>query len=550
VRAAGLDRLAFRLERLRVELRVTYAFHARELRFELDAGEGYRPLFPEIFSLHADRHDPAELYIQLEDLWSRPRLIAPGANRRDAELVVRRLASGLPLHLERVLERVTGAEGTRRETLERVHADVAVLSCVMLRFLSDKRLDEVEPQRMAVFHLRRLVWESLAVLVQAHVREATLERYRRGELPRPALGEDPTESSLLAALARRSPDRIEQELLPLAERAFHGWLEDVCLDEANGAFELEDSPFDDRETEVLRACAALGVERIVRTRDLSPFLRRQRNKDCARLLEKVKRFFLRQYDVVHSSQVILHMARMQAGRDEDDRVLTRHSGRNYAIALGTLLLPFLVAAFAYDSAPVLLDTVVAGELVFLGGVIGWFLLWRFVWKRDLSLFHAGVPRIGAGIIVGYLPVFLIDEVWSLSLKADLAVAAVALLLGLTTLLYLYVEVQRRLGESPAAFARARALFLLGLLQAFVFGLLATSLIGRFMATRAFMDESGLPFDALVAEIPRFAGELPRVMGFEPLLVFPTTVILMTVLSIFIGTFLQLLWEDLPITDPL
>jgi hypothetical protein len=48
----------------------------------------------------------------------------------------------------------------------------------------------------------------------------------------------------------------------------------------------------------------------------------------------------------------------------------------------------------------------------------------------------------------------------------------------------------------------------------------------------------------------FLGELPRVMGVDPLWVFPSAILLMSVLAFFIGTFLQLLWEDLPITEPL
>ena len=164
-----------------------------------------------------------------------------------------------------------------------------------------------------------------------------------------------------------------------------------------------------------------------------------------------------------------------------------------------------------------------------------------------------MPRIGAGIIVGYLPVFLIDEVWDLSLKAFVPLGAVAVLLGLTTLLYLYVEVQRRLGDRPWPSRARGAIFLLGLLQAFVFGLIATSLIGRFMTARAWNEATGgdVAFEAFrepaAAASP---GELPRVMGIDPLLAFPTAVFLMTFLSIFIGTFLQLLWEDLPITEPL
>ena len=50
--------------------------------------------------------------------------------------------------------------------------------------------------------------------------------------------------------------------------------------------------------------------------------------------------------------------------------------------------------------------------------------------------------------------------------------------------------------------------------------------------------------------PTFVGQLPRILGIEPFVVFPTAVLLMTFLAFFIGTFLQLLWEELPITEPM
>jgi Na+/melibiose symporter-like transporter len=70
------------------------------------------------------------------------------------------------------------------------------------------------------------------------------------------------------------------------------------------------------------------------------------------------------------------------------------------------------------------------------------------------VFHAAVPRILAGIVVGYLPIFFIDEVWSLAAQSWRTLAVIVALLGATTLLYLYIEVQRRLGESPRR-SRAR-----------------------------------------------------------------------------------------------
>ena len=56
--------------------------------------------------------------------------------------------------------------------------------------------------------------------------------------------------------------------------------------------------------------------------------------------------------------------------------------------------------------------------------------------------------------------------------------------------------------------------------------------------------------ALQEHLQPFVGELPRMLGYEPFVAFPTAVLLMTFMAFFIGTFLQLLWEELPITEPL
>ena len=60
----------------------------------------------------------------------------------------------------------------------------------------------------------------------------------------------------------------------------------------------------------------------------------------------------------------------------------------------------------------------------------------------------------------------------------------------------------------------------------------------------------MSIEVLNKQLPHFAGQLPMIPGVEPFYAFPSAVLLMTFLSFFIGTFLQLLWEDLPITEPL
>ena len=103
-----------------------------------------------------------------------------------------------------------------------------------------------------------------------------------------------------------------------------------------------------------------------------------------------------------------------------------------------------------------------------------------------------------------------------------------------------------------AFHRARRIFLLGVLQATGIGVMLTGLVGRFMAQRNWGDDGLAPesFHALRDGIAPFVGELPRIVGVDPLYTFPAAVMVMAFMSFFIGTFLQLMWEDIPITEPL
>ena len=325
----------------------------------------------------------------------------------------------------------------------------------------------------------------------------------------------------------------------------------MCLDEENQAFELADSPFEGREEEVRRAISRDPAHRLRRERDLVPFLRRPGNRDCQRVLGRLERWFLRQYDIHHAAAVIHHADELSRETRDPERVLSRHASANYGLALAALAAPFVGATFFYEKAPRFFDAVCALEMAVAIAGVAWFLAWRFFWKKNLTFFRASVPRIAAGIIVGYLPIFFIDEVWGLANRSWGLLAAVSMLLGFTTLLYLYVEVQRRLGDVDLAFARARQIFLLGVLQSFGAGLLITGLTGGYMASRNWHESEGIvPVEALRESLPAFVGELPRIVGVEPLYAFPAAVFVMTFLSFFIGTFLQLLWEDIPITEPL
>ena len=83
------------------------------------------------------------------------------------------------------------------------------------------------------------------------------------------------------------------------------------------------------------------------------------------------------------------------------------------------------------------------------------------------------------------------------------------------------------------------------------GLLITGMTGGYMASRNWSPGDEMVPVALLSELlPPFVGQLPRVIGVEPVYTFPAAIFVMAFFSFFIGTFLQLLWEDIPITEPL
>ena len=83
------------------------------------------------------------------------------------------------------------------------------------------------------------------------------------------------------------------------------------------------------------------------------------------------------------------------------------------------------------------------------------------------------------------------------------------------------------------------------------GIALTSLVGPFMVSRNWSpgpDEVSV--EMLRVGLEPMVGVLPPIVGVAPLYGFPPVLIIMTFLSFFIGVFLQLMWEELPITEPL
>jgi hypothetical protein len=111
-----LPRLELRIERLQLRFRFTFAFHAREVRFEAARGDGdYERVFPETFSFHVARHDPTELFIQLEDLLTKAQVLSPRASARDARNLMSRMLASAPRYLDGLCEHLVADGGLRPE---------------------------------------------------------------------------------------------------------------------------------------------------------------------------------------------------------------------------------------------------------------------------------------------------------------------------------------------------------------------------------------------------------------------------------------------------
>jgi hypothetical protein len=224
-----------------------------------------------------------------------------------------RLLSNAPRYLEELFRQTDGGSRLGDAQRLRFHQDLALLSQVFLRFIETHELDGGRPLRLAGFALRRRIYESLRELVSGRVDPEYLQRYVEGGVQLVDSSDDPTESGFFQVLETGEPAAADRMILRMAERAFYLWVEGVCLDEENQAFEKEDSPFRDRESEMIGAIAVRGATRIERGRDLMPFLRRA-DRNTKRIFDKLERWFLRAYDIRNASAIINYSAALGRGR--------------------------------------------------------------------------------------------------------------------------------------------------------------------------------------------------------------------------------------------
>lgn len=284
------------------------------------------------------------------------------------------------------------------------------------------------------------------------------------------------------------------------------------------------------------------------------------------ILERLTVWFLRRYDLEDANKLI------NAQRDLDNQGASKNNtskkqrlqkiGRKIiGIASNKLfwgvfviLLPFVVGAFNIDAEKLF-------SLLFLVLIVYVvYSLYRFCRKRDVYWFKKMIPRLLGGIIVGYLPLLMTGEMWQFCMNITWLESLQIIIVSLLACwIYLYVEVNNAIRDKNEAIKRANSVFLLGCIESLIVGLVFCSLFGQILIEKVVFVGKNINFTQeyflfhLPKEIhaPILLGIL-NALGFKNLVhfVYPPVILLYFPLALFIGIFVQIIWEDKPITEPL
>ncbi len=154
-------------------------------------------------------------------------------------------------------------------------------------------------------------------------------------------------------------------------------------------------------------------------------------------------------------------------------------------------------------------------------------------KKEFLDYKLFLPRLIGGIILGYIPLFMTQEIWEWLFVFDQSV-----LIGLSIFafcfsgLYLFLEVYNNLDNIRQAAVRSLAVLFLGLIYSLIIGLL----LFDFFSYIFVLDLETLNRVIIVEGLFSF---------YDPIRLFAYFPIALT-----IGIFLQIFWEEKPITHPI
>jgi hypothetical protein len=430
---------------------------------------------------------------------------------------------GLTRSLEAAAEDLLSASGRVREAQDSLY-----ICRNALDFMRDAGLpqDGDAPLRQALCRLRH---ELSVGLLQDLLDAEQLRLYRVGD--RQAMSDE----------ARAAVEEAEQ--------SFQDWVVDLLLEEEIELVGELPNRFERREAAIQEA-AFRYLDRSETRRSLNLLLQSAGNKMAQGWLQQLERWWLSIYDVESYSRA--HVQRTSLESRPEGKVprlgrlesVYRPTTAMFCTVLLFMALPFALGSVFYDAYQGLFDAWITAMILLVYMVGAWFLVWRFVVKRDITFFHLAVPRLLASVVVGYVPLLAVEDSWHIALKMDVArLALFCPMMLLLTFLYLVIETRHRLGDMRLAMNRAFNLLMLGLVEATAIGLVTCNLVADVMFERFEWDIASTSIGAMPTSIGITVGGLG-------LTAYPVVLLVFTCGSLFVGIFLQLLWEEKQLTEPI
>lgn len=153
-----------------------------------------------------------------------------------------------------------------------------------------------------------------------------------------------------------------------------------------------------------------------------------------------------------------------------------------------------------------------------------------LFTRFKLVFRLLLPRMLSGILVGYIAMVFTKDVWALASRVTdpVHIIAIMLIAIFASAFFLANEVRNEIRHWRQVVLRSITVLALGLMQAFTIGTLVCDLFGKIMQVY----------------FPPYM-TLPGVFGE----VYPQYVLITAPLSLLIGIFVQLIWDEKPISEP-
>jgi hypothetical protein len=175
-----------------------------------------------------------------------------------------------------------------------------------------------------------------------------------------------------------------------------------------------------------------------------------------------------------------------------------------------------------------------------GGLI--YIATRFLARHGVDYIELLLPRLFGAIVVGLSVLLLQDTAWQMGLQLSWANwILLCVIVYALSFLYIYIDIYKTvrlipMAESPVerTLYASGQIYVISLLEAFLVTLISTALCAH-----AVLD-SNLLSQGATAILP----------GVGRLDIFPRLILLWTGLALFIGAFVQLIWQDRQITSPL